>query len=366
MKARQLIDRAFPQHNRQGPFDLIDDMREIQNALRAESCSVSVWDQRLQASKPLFPIDPNKWATYHVHLQYIHQHFNVIKSMPAYFNKVFFCNLCWTATYRKFHICDSVCGACRKQGIDCILTSTRLCGDCNRVFFSEQCYTRHKDRRVCQELQCCVDCNALLTAGQCTFCKFNATCKLCRKKRNGTAREHQFECFHTPKRTPKSKNRKLFITYDFETHFTDNVSTTGGEKEWHEVNCAVGMLSCDECRDQDPLTGSCKSCGGNLTHTFVGETAVDDFVKWITQPKHFNAIALAHGSAGFDNLLLLSYFTTKENHKIYQPHIIMRDSSILSFSVLKGAIKFMDSNCYFLSKLKHLPKMVNLATGPKR
>jgi hypothetical protein len=217
--------------------------------------------------------------------------------MPSFFDNVYFCNLCWMSSYRKFHKCTATCNGCKTRGSMCEVTGTIKCKSCLRFMNSQACYDRHKYSGACKQYRCCKKCGALLNNDKaCARCARNRTCWICRQLIKGDRKKHQFRCYHTRRRPPATQIWKRFITYDFETRFADNIDATDG-REWHKVNCAVAMLSCAQCRGLDPLTRSCNECG-KLNVVFTGSNALEDFMAWLIRPENTGSICFAHGGKG--------------------------------------------------------------------
>ncbi|KAI8493257.1 hypothetical protein Bbelb_292610 [Branchiostoma belcheri] len=77
-------------------------------------------------------------------LYLIRGHYHVITSLPAFFERSYYCYDC-NRDYndRKKHKCDNICKLCGKANCP-PRNEWTYCEDCNRNFQSQQCYDNHK------------------------------------------------------------------------------------------------------------------------------------------------------------------------------------------------------------------------------
>ena len=83
-------------------------------------------------------------AEKHLYLYHHDNHYDVITSMPAFLARKQYCHECKKG-FGKItdHPCGDLCKLCHTQ--NCSLIEWKFCKDCNRVFKSEACFSRHKD-----------------------------------------------------------------------------------------------------------------------------------------------------------------------------------------------------------------------------
>ncbi len=94
---------------------------------------------------------------------YLHSnHYDVITSMPAFFERGYFCYRCKKAYNSTVqHLCKAMCRLCRAFG--CLYGEPQDCEECGRTFKSQACYDRHKEglgagQSVCQLVKKCARC----------------------------------------------------------------------------------------------------------------------------------------------------------------------------------------------------------------
>ena len=101
-------------------------------------------------------------------------HFDVIKSLTAFYDSPYYCHECKKAyTKRDKHKCPSKCLSCFTYTKDKKCEGNEIvCGKCNRKFFGKRCFKNHlKDRSkvegktdiVCDTVKKCLDCNRIIT-----------------------------------------------------------------------------------------------------------------------------------------------------------------------------------------------------------
>ena len=115
----------------------------------------------------------NKGREDKIYLYKTRSHFDVIKSMTAFYNVAYYCHECKkTYTRRDKHKSPSKCLSCFSftKGNKCEGQEI-ICPDCNRHFNGEQCFKNHKKNRskdgksdsVCKAVRKCHKCESLIT-----------------------------------------------------------------------------------------------------------------------------------------------------------------------------------------------------------
>ncbi len=114
------------------------------------------------ANTIIHPAQPTVTETKRIYLYLYDNHYDVITTMPGFFNRSYFCHVCRKAYNSTVdHLCDSMCKMCR--GFECSFVAPRGCADCKRMFNSQACYDRHKEplkkgESVCQQVKKCTKC----------------------------------------------------------------------------------------------------------------------------------------------------------------------------------------------------------------
>ena len=94
----------------------------------------------------------------------IGNHFYGITSIPALLNRTYYCHHCEKGycheTSEKHNCLGQNCSSCKRRNKRCpnfatFETPEVYCGDCNRLFYGQECYAAHKQRgkNICSELQ---------------------------------------------------------------------------------------------------------------------------------------------------------------------------------------------------------------------
>ena len=112
----------------------------------------------------------NKGSEDKVYLLKNRNHFDVIKSLTAFYDTPYYCHECKKAyTKRDKHKCPSKCLSCFTYMKDTKCEGKEIiCEKCNRKFFGKRCFKNHLKHRskiegktdiVCDAVKKCLDCN---------------------------------------------------------------------------------------------------------------------------------------------------------------------------------------------------------------
>ena len=232
------------------------------------------------------PANPNPEKS--IYLFYHANHFDAIRSLPAFLNKNYFCHTCHKAyDHTTDHLCDGMCHSCR--GFDCHLQGDGIvCNECDRLFKNQACYDRHKQqpingggRTVCEVIRKCPKCKKAMDVrkkkdgGHVCVDKKCPTCKI---MRNPEDLNHKCYMQQLEPKEESSYNHLLF--FDFECT---------QERGIHEVNLCVVY-------DEEKEVG-----------VFQGKNAVRDFCNWLLTPQHQDCIVMAHNFQGYDSYPILKF-----------------------------------------------------------
>ncbi|XP_048053134.1 uncharacterized protein LOC125272385 isoform X1 [Megalobrama amblycephala] len=158
------------------------------------------------------------------------------------------------------------------------------------------------------------------TADRCTHCGESFV----------TVGEHQ--CFIQPLKPEKPNDRYIF--YDFETRYQNNQHTP-------DFVCAITF-------DGEEFVAEWPDC-------------VDRFIKKFRCPRYSNYTWIAHNASGFDNFILLEYFTRMG----IAPKITMRGCRLILMFDEAYKQRFIDSYSFIPMRLAKTPAAFNLTNAEK-
>ena len=116
----------------------------------------------------------NKGSEDKIYLLKTRNHFDVIKSLTAFYDTPYYCHECKKAyTKRDKHKCPSKCLSCFTYAKDRKCEGNEIvCEKCNRKFFGKRCFKNHLKNRskiedktdiVCDTVKKCNDCSRIIT-----------------------------------------------------------------------------------------------------------------------------------------------------------------------------------------------------------
>ena len=292
-------------------------------------------------------------------IRYTRNHFDVIKSMTAFYNVAYYCHECKKSyTRRDKHKCPSKCLSCfaNIKGKKCEGKEIN-CEKCNRKFYGEKCFKNHLKNRskkenksdsVCQSVKKCSKCERIITGKyvndhkcgyrECTncgkyvdkdhkcylkkmevkggYCMINKD-KSCRMNKSMKKKDWCFSCISYTEK---------YLFYDFEC--IQNPGT-------HEVNLAIA-------------------------HDFKGNEYIykniEDFCKNIINDNFKGYTLIAHNSKGYDAHFILKWLVGQG----IKPYCIYNGAKIMFMEIPKIRIRFIDSLNFLQIPLKAFPKTFGL------
>ena len=300
----------------------------------------------------------NKGSEDKIYLLKTTNHFDVIKSLTAYY-----CHKCKKAyTKRDKHKCPSKCLSCFTYTKDIKCEGKEIvCDKCNRKFFGKRCFKNHLKNRskastkgehkqakltdiVCDTVKKCLDCNRIITGkyinshkcgySECNNCnryvgknhkcfmkKVKAKggyCKANSKKpcKNNDSTEKKDWCYSCRTHTEK------YIFYDFEA--TQNTGT-------HTVNLSIA-------KDFE---------GNEYIHNDI-----EEFCKFFISDKFKNHSFIAHNSKSYDMHFVLKWLVDQG----IKPYCIYNGAKIMFMEIPKLSIRFIDSLNFLQMPLKSFPE----------
>ena len=135
----------------------------------------------------------NKGSEDKIYLLKTRNHFDIIKSLTAFYDSPYYCHECKKAyTKRDKHKCPSKCLSCFTYAKERKCDGKEIvCEKCNRKFFGKRCLKNHLKNRskvegkmdiVCDTVKKCLDCNRIITGKYVNIHKCGYTeCNNCNK-----------------------------------------------------------------------------------------------------------------------------------------------------------------------------------------
>ena len=285
------------------------------------------------------PANPNPEKS--IYLYYQANHFDTIRSLPAFLNTNYFCHVCHKGyDHTTDHLCKGMCRSCR--GFGCVIQDGGIeCNECDRLFKNQACYDRHKQqhingggRTVCETIRKCPKCHQAMDVrrirGRGHQCVDNKKCPTCKIMRNPQDLNHKCYMQQVEPKEESSYNHLLFFYFECTQ-----------EHGIHEVNLCVVY-------DEEKEVG-----------VFRGKNAVKDFCNWLLTPEHQDCIVMAHNFQGYDSYPIIKYLN--ENavgcKAIYNgAKCVTLETKVKKSHQLKIRIKFIDSLNFIPMALAKFPK----------
>ena len=302
----------------------------------------------------------NKGSEDKIYLLKTRNHFDVIKSLTAFYNTPYYCHECKKAyTKRDKHKCPSKCLSCFTYTKDTKCEGKEIiCEKCNRKFFGKRCFKNHLKNRskiegktdiVCDAVKKCLDCNQIITGkyvnnhkcgySECNNCnKYvgkNHKCFMKKVKAKGgyCTVDSMKPCKNNDsiKKTdwcyPCRTYTEKYMFYDFEA--TQNTGT-------HTVNLSIAQ----DFEGKEYIHNSTEEfCKGFLNDKFKGYTFI------------------AHISKGYDCHFVLKWLIDQG----IKPYCIYNGAKIMFMEIRKLSIRFIDSLNFLQMPLKSFPKTFGMS-----
>ena len=290
---------------------------------------------------PKPPANPNPEKS--IYLYYQANHFDVITTLPGFLNTNYFCHQCHKGyDHTTDHLCDGMCKSCR--GVGCTIENNGIiCKECDRFFYNQACYDRHKQepvngggRTMCETVRKCPECKKSMDVRKLSnhMCIDNKICPTCKVKCNPNDPNHK--CYMQQEQVKEEPSYAQLLFFDFECTQEHGI---------HEVNLCVVY-------DEE---GEAK--------VFRGKNTVKDFCKWLFTPEHDQSIVIAHNFQGYD-----SYFILKHLDQQAIPYeVIYNGAKCMTLTTKRKGkkqfaveIKFIDSLNFIPMALARFPKTFGL------
>ena len=274
-----------------------------------------------------------------IYLYYQDNHFDAIRSLPAFLNNNYFCHRCHKGyDVTTDHLCNGMCQSCR--GFGCVIQNGGIeCNECNRLFKNQTCYDRHKQepingggRTVCEKIRKCPTCHNSMDVRKINKhqCVDNKKCLTCKINRNPNDPNHK--CYMQQQQPKEESSYNQLLFFDFECTQEHGI---------HEVNLCVVY-------DEE----------GEVA-VFRGKNTVKDFCTWLITLEHHECIVIAHNFQGYDSYPILKYLHANAVgcKAIYNGAKCMTlETKVNKSHHLKIKIKFIDSLNFIPMALAKFPK----------
>ena len=297
----------------------------------------------------------NKVSEDKVYLLKTRNHFDVIKSLTAFYDTPYYCHECKKAyTKRDKHKCPSKCLSCFTYAKERKCDGKEIvCEKCNRKFFGKRCFKNHLKNRskvegktdiVCDTVKKCLDCNRIITGKYVNIHKCGYTeCNNCNKY---VGKNHK--CF-----MKKVKAKCGYCTVNSKKPCKNNDSIK--KKDWcysyrtytekyiffdYEATQNTGTHNVDLSIAQD-------FDGNEYIHN-----SIDEFCKYFLNDKYKGYTFIAHNSKGYDSHFVLKWLIDQG----IKPYCIYNGAKIMFMEIPKLSIRFIDSLNFLQMPLKSFPK----------
>ena len=252
----------------------------------------------------------NKGSEDKIYLLKTRNHFDVVKSMTAFYDSSYYCHECKKAyTKRDKHKCPAKCLSCSTYFKNKKCEGNEItCSKCNRKFFGKRCYKNHLKNRsmvegktniICDTVKKCVNCCRIITGKyvgvhRCGY----SECKNCG---NYVGKNHK--CFM---KNVKAKGGKC-MTFKMESCYEDDSIK---KKDW-----------CFSCKTytEKYIFYDFEATQNTGTHTvnlsiaqdFEGKEyihySIKEFCKYFLSDKFKGYTFIAHNAKGYDSHFVLKF-----------------------------------------------------------
>ena len=284
------------------------------------------------------PTNPNPEKS--IYLYYQANHFDAVRSLPAFLNTNYFCHTCHKGyDHTTDHLCDGMCQSCR--GVGCTIEDNGItCRECDRLFKNQACYDRHKQepidgggKTVCEKIRKCPKCKKSMDVRQLNNhpCIDNKQCPTCKAVLDPNGLNHK--CYMQQQEPKEEPSYAQLLFFDFECTQEHGI---------HEVNLCVVY-------DEE----------GEVA-VFRGKNTVKDFCEWLFTPEHHKCIVIAHNFQGYDSYPIMKFL----NQEAIPYDVIHNGAKCVTLTtktkqkrkLFQIEIKFIDSLNFIPMALARFPK----------
>ena len=297
----------------------------------------------------------NKGSEDKIYLLKTRNHFEVIKSLTAFYDSPYYCHECKKAyTKRDKHRCPSKCLSCFTYAKDKRCEGNEItCSKCNRKFFGKRCFKNHLKNRsevegktgvVCDTVKKCLDCNRIITGKyvNCHKCGYSE-CNNCNKY---VGKNHK--CF-----IKKLKAKRGYCTVDSKKPCKNYDSIK--KKDWcHSCGTySEKYIFYDFEANQNTVTDTVNL---SIAQDFDGKeyihNSIEEFCEDLMNGKFKGYTFIAHNSKGYDCHIVFKWLIDQG----IKPYCIYNGAKIMFIEIPKLSIRFTDSLNFLQITLNKFPE----------
>ena len=268
-----------------------------------------------------------------VYLYYHGGHYDVIRSMPAFLGRAYFCLKCEksynTDDWRQ-HPCTTKCRCCQHTACpnQREISSWILCAQCHRMFKGPGCFENRQcagvsgGRSVCQLYTKCQECDKVVDVSQRSQGKHKcgeSRCPTCQKYDN----PETHRCFMEPVKKESKKKKQ------------ENDDDNEEEEEEKKTNFLFFSFEC--MQETGVHVPKLVVVQDDERHEWV--KTCKDFCDWLFGGSMDGSVCIAHNFKGYDSYFILKYLY---DNKV-RPGLIMNGAKIMEMTVVESDIRFIDS-----------------------
>ena len=301
----------------------------------------------------------NKVSKDKIYLLKTRNHFDVIKSLTAFYDSPYYCHECKKAyTEKDKHKCPSKCLSCFTYAKEWKCDGKEIvCEKCNRKFFGKRCFKNHLKNRfkvegktdiVCDTVKKCLDCNRIIT-GKYVNCH-KCGCSECNNCNKYVGKNHK--CF-----MKKVRAKGGYCSVDSMKPCKNNDSIK--KKDW-----------CYSCRTYTDkyIFHDFEATQNTSIHTVILSIALDfsggeylhnsieEFCKCFLNDKFKGYTLIAHNSKGYNSHFILKWLINQG----IKPYCIYNRAKIMFMEIPKLSIRFIDSLNFLQMPLKAFAKTFSM------
>lgn len=285
-----------------------------------------------------------------LNILYCNNHYMPITNLRCLNSMKYTCNYCGSFSGNPLfhHVCRLKCYFCHSFKHDILKSeSVYKCGKCGQFFFSKFCYKKHLEKiyrkqteSVCDIFKKCKLCHSVHNVG--SSCNINHFCDFCQVEING-----KHDCYINPPQKPKRKYG--YVVYDIESALEVAKHTDLDVHTIHVPNLVCSRKLCGNC-----LSGAflleCEKCEIKF---FSHSDCIINFLSYLSKLK--NIIVIAHNGSKYDNIFILRHVWEIFGNKLVK--VLPNGNNVFAIEIGRGDIIFRDSNLFFKSALRNLPKL---------
>lgn len=256
-------------------------------------------------------------------------HYDFVKSLPAFFDKYYFCYKCLKGySVYENHPCNEVCKKCKDK--NCSNENKFVkCDFCGVLCKSNECLMNHR-LKICGKIPKCKVCSSFKVrqhACKGKWCVYHL-CYILTEEVNLKINKYSL------------KTTLGYIFFDYEAVQTD---------KGHEVNLVYARKICMNCLKNNKCESDCGD--------FVWKSN-NEFCDWLFSKINKNFTAIAHNMKSYDGYFIINYIVSNLIPSEKLPEVLLSGSKILVIRFAHVTVK--DSINFMPMALSKLPKTFDL------